>query len=301
MGLCFLYYLYNKSSSTSIKKERKNTGGPKKDTIRIRIFYGSTTGIAKSYAKKFFEELEYKNGVKVTIHSLEKFDTEEWENMNERQERLCFFVGTGEKGGPPDSCKRFFEELVDHRKDFRVSKYSLKNLRYIVVGVGNSDYGENFCKFAQDLDHELNELSGRKIARLLGDIKDDRIETQYERFLKRVMPLILGIKQLPPEKKIFRKKTKEEQEEEEVEVEKKDYFDDIEELEAEGMPTSGEMINDKLGTSLRRQGYKLVGTHSVVKLCRWTKSMLRGRGGCYKHSCFQKGTLVLMKGLFFYF
>uniref|UniRef100_A0A8D0GAY8 S-adenosyl-L-methionine-dependent tRNA 4-demethylwyosine synthase TYW1 n=1 Tax=Sphenodon punctatus TaxID=8508 RepID=A0A8D0GAY8_SPHPU len=31
-------------------------------------------------------------------------------------------------------------------------------------------------------------------------------------------------------------------------------------------------------------GYRLIGTHSGVKLCRWTKSMLRGRGGCYKHT-----------------
>lgn len=28
--------------------------------------------------------------------------------------------------------------------------------------------------------------------------------------------------------------------------------------------------------------YSLVGTHSAVKLCRWQKSMMRGRGGCYK-------------------
>lgn len=28
--------------------------------------------------------------------------------------------------------------------------------------------------------------------------------------------------------------------------------------------------------------YSLVGSHSAVKLCRWQKSMLRGRGGCYK-------------------
>ncbi len=26
------------------------------------------------------------------------------------------------------------------------------------------------------------------------------------------------------------------------------------------------------------------GTHSAVKICRWTKNQLRGRGGCYKHS-----------------
>ena len=30
--------------------------------------------------------------------------------------------------------------------------------------------------------------------------------------------------------------------------------------------------------------YALVGSHSAVKLCRWQKSMMRGRGGCYKWS-----------------
>lgn len=45
-----------------------------------------------------------------------------------------------------------------------------------------------------------------------------------------------------------------------------------------------EMITPLLRQSLEKQGYKLIGSHSGVKLCRWTKSMLRGRGGCYKHS-----------------
>jgi len=45
-----------------------------------------------------------------------------------------------------------------------------------------------------------------------------------------------------------------------------------------------EMISDKLRGALTKQGYHLVGSHSGVKICRWTKSQLRGRGGCYKHS-----------------
>jgi len=45
-----------------------------------------------------------------------------------------------------------------------------------------------------------------------------------------------------------------------------------------------EMITPNLRKALTKQGYRLVGTHSGVKLCRWTKSMLRGRGGCYKHT-----------------
>lgn len=36
--------------------------------------------------------------------------------------------------------------------------------------------------------------------------------------------------------------------------------------------------------TLNVQGYKIIGSHSGVKVCRWTKSQLRGRGGCYKHS-----------------
>ncbi|XP_061868251.1 S-adenosyl-L-methionine-dependent tRNA 4-demethylwyosine synthase TYW1B isoform X3 [Colius striatus] len=45
-----------------------------------------------------------------------------------------------------------------------------------------------------------------------------------------------------------------------------------------------EMITPALREALTKQGYRLIGGHSGVKLCRWTKSMLRGRGGCYKHT-----------------
>ena len=41
---------------------------------------------------------------------------------------------------------------------------------------------------------------------------------------------------------------------------------------------------NKLRGALSKQGYHLVGSHSGVKICRWTKAQLRGRGGCYKHS-----------------
>ncbi|KAM6932940.1 S-adenosyl-L-methionine-dependent tRNA 4-demethylwyosine synthase TYW1 [Xenentodon cancila] len=52
----------------------------------------------------------------------------------------------------------------------------------------------------------------------------------------------------------------------------------------EGEDGRREMITPALREALTKQGYKLIGSHSGVKLCRWTKSMLRGRGGCYKHT-----------------
>ncbi|KAK0629686.1 wyosine base formation [Bombardia bombarda] len=42
--------------------------------------------------------------------------------------------------------------------------------------------------------------------------------------------------------------------------------------------------NSPTYTSLTKQGYSIVGSHSGVKICRWTKSALRGRGSCYKYS-----------------
>ncbi len=33
---------------------------------------------------------------------------------------------------------------------------------------------------------------------------------------------------------------------------------------------------------LIKQGYRIVGSHSAVKTCGWTKNMIRGEGGCYK-------------------
>src|SRR3989338_1143226 len=49
---------------------------------------------------------------------------------------------------------------------------------------------------------------------------------------------------------------------------------------------------------LERQAYRLPGHPSAVKVCHWTKNMLRGKGGCYKfvfygirsHQCMQMTT-----------
>lgn len=50
--------------------------------------------------------------------------------------------------------------------------------------------------------------------------------------------------------------------------------------------TVKEMVpkNSPTYDSLTKQGYSIVGSHSGVKICRWTKSALRGRGSCYKFS-----------------
>lgn len=58
------------------------------------------------------------------------------------------------------------------------------------------------------------------------------------------------------------------------------------------------MLTDYAENVLKKQSYGLVGSHSCVKVCGWTKKMLKGEGGCYKlkfygimsHQCLQMST-----------
>jgi tRNA wybutosine-synthesizing protein 1 len=56
--------------------------------------------------------------------------------------------------------------------------------------------------------------------------------------------------------------------------------------EAQKNKPAREMVTARQRQALTKEGYKIIGTHSAVKLCRWTKHQLRGRGGCYKHTCY---------------
>lgn len=57
-------------------------------------------------------------------------------------------------------------------------------------------------------------------------------------------------------------------------------------------------VRPRQRAELEKQGYRLVGHHSAVKICGWTKNMLTAKGGCYKftfygirsHQCMQMTT-----------
>ena len=42
------------------------------------------------------------------------------------------------------------------------------------------------------------------------------------------------------------------------------------------------MLTEKRKNDLYEQGYRLVGNHSAIKVCLWTKRSLKGEGHCYK-------------------
>lgn len=50
------------------------------------------------------------------------------------------------------------------------------------------------------------------------------------------------------------------------------------------------MVSRKKAEDLYKQGYRLVGKHSAVKACMWTKKSLRGEGYCYKQKFYDTVT-----------
>lgn len=69
-------------------------------------------------------------------------------------------------------------------------------------------------------------------------------------------------------------------------------------LENELIQIEKPQLSEIQKSSLEKQGYRLVGDHSAVKTCEWTRKMIRGQGGCYKylfygirsHQCMQMTT-----------
>jgi tRNA wybutosine-synthesizing protein 1 len=43
-----------------------------------------------------------------------------------------------------------------------------------------------------------------------------------------------------------------------------------------------EMLTEHAKAKMTKQQYRIVGGHSAVKVCGWTKNMIKGQGGCYK-------------------
>lgn len=84
-----------------------------------------------------------------------------------------------------------------------------------------------------------------------------------------------------------------EEEEEDLHQKERDGTLDVEDLGASIKSSQERALVDKEPAamvtklqrkSLTKEGYRIIGTHSAVKLCRWTKNQMRGRGGCYKHT-----------------
>jgi tRNA wybutosine-synthesizing protein 1 len=218
-----------------------------------------------------------------------------------------------------EDLQRALEEL---QHDWRIEQAPLRSsgLRVATFGMGSSAYEDGTMgKPAKEAWTQFRTLGAKTIgAAGIGDdaVGDHAVVAFNEWMTSGVVPYLEGMYGKEKESCGCGKPSKEEgccsstdnHQEQPDEQDEEDYDSDEEDDEEQGEPevmdledmgnsmvksvkSSGdqpkelpEMTTPAQAIALKKEGYKLIGTHSAVKLCRWTKHQLRGRGGCYKHT-----------------
>lgn len=274
----------------------------------LRIIYATTTGTAKRFATLLAEDAKTIN-LNLELHDLATFDPDNFSTVGGL---YVFIVASYEDGQLPENARWFQDWLADVSNDFRESKALMRNIQFAVFGLGDSLYGNNFNKAAKTVEEYMLLMKGQKVVETgLGDqnVLSSKHAGLQEDFEAWKSSFWLGavkvfskasIKSIEVnadgEEEVNYESSSDEQEADGSDNEKVVDLEDLggvvqklnkakaQKAEDEKSTTPREMVTPLLRESLTKQGYRLVGSHSGVKLCRWTKSMLRGRGGCYKHT-----------------
>uniref|UniRef100_A0A8C2ANR4 S-adenosyl-L-methionine-dependent tRNA 4-demethylwyosine synthase TYW1 n=1 Tax=Cyprinus carpio TaxID=7962 RepID=A0A8C2ANR4_CYPCA len=263
-------------------------------------------------------------GIQCEVMDMKEYDPEDRLAEECTSKMICvFLVATYTDGQPTESAEWFCKWLEEASTDFRYGKTYLKGMRYAVFGLGNSVYVGHYNTVSKNIDKWLWMLSAARImTRGEGDCnvvksRHGSVQADFQawktKFLNRLQALAKGEKKACSGKCKSascknKKKHKEEAEDSQSHAEKNNSEEELmesssdAESSAEEEKSHGSVIDmEDLGNVMNRMKkakvktkpcsstvltyrYKLIGSHSGVKLCRWTKSMLRGRGGCYKHT-----------------
>lgn len=202
-----------------------------------------------------------------------------------------------------------------------MDRLSLQKLRYAVCGLGDSAYGDEFNVAAQQIDKWLGQLGATRIYPLGACDKNNDQKAQFDDWSRQFVTELQDKQSLEfAPAHVEYDSDAEEDTNDTAALGSEDEMLDVEDIgkmatklkqaklnreqeeqefavsQAKAKRTIGtdaavkrtqeprEMVSPMLHKNLTKQGYKIVGSHSGVKICRWTKSALRGRGFCYKHS-----------------
>lgn len=255
---------------------------------QIYIFYTTLTGSSQRIAKSLLDKLdnmELEHTPKMLSLDDDVDDLEEYfmkTPKNDSKNIYVLVLPSYETDSPIDY---FLEHLVETYQDFRVDKYPLRELAgFAVLGLGDSElWPEKFCYQAKLADRWLAKLGGRRLfpvgevcMKYEGDPKANGWIQQFAQLLGDNEPFYVDEDDIDDSDK----------EDDSTDADTLVDVEDMGDMMRKGAATAEtkEMVAKDSPTykSLTKQGYTIVGSHSGVKICRWTKSALRGRGLCYK-------------------
>ena len=266
------------------------------DAAPVLIVFASVTGTSRKLAGRLRDALA-KAGRSSIVVDAAKPQLDPWDELLNGDSKDCAVLVSTVHGGlaPEPSRRLLVEELDDVAADHRVGQGALRGRRFAVLGCGSTAYDPaRFCTAARVTEKTLRKLGAARVASQRLDDTEETEET-YVAWETRVVaafsrPQVRG-EQKPRKIKVEKTHRVSDSSDEEALVRKKSVTDvedmgvGLGEKEAEKKAKGPkDMVTQSQAKALKKEGYKLIGGHSAVKLCRWTKHQLRGRGGCYKHT-----------------
>ena len=120
---------------------------------RMTIAYGTESGNSKKLATDFVAKAR-KKGIQAKLVGLEQYRL----NDLPKEEYFLTVISTQGDGEPPAAAKKFYDHI--HQGGLR-----LDSLKYSVLALGDTSY-PLFCKAGEDVDQQLHNIGGQRIASL---------------------------------------------------------------------------------------------------------------------------------------
>lgn len=259
----------------------------------VRVFYSTLTGTSEKAAKVMCETLGKKyqgSDVDIQLINLDYVDDLDTYFISPAVKALyVMVVPSYETESPLDF---FIETIKETYNDFRIDSLTLAGTSFGVFGIGDSDgWPSRFCTEADIIDEYLEKLGSERMVKLERACMRHDLTTKLESFTNTLVNLVEHRNDdtlLSQTAQSLAKAKHESAETEDLDDEpKKESVGDIEDL-GKSSVTNNQTVKQMVAkdsptyTALTKQGYTIVGSHSGVKICRWTKSAMRGRGSCYK-------------------
>ncbi|KAK9382418.1 radical SAM superfamily-domain-containing protein [Kockiozyma suomiensis] len=273
----------------------------------IHIFYSTLTNTSEKYASKLHDLLRSHPIISqrsITVQNIDYVDDLDTFFVSPARSLdsafYLFVIPSYESESPLDY---FIETLKDTYNDFRIDSRPLRRIGgYAVFGLGDMlGWDHMFCYQALLVDKYLGKLGAPRAFPVgTGNVKGE-IGKEFEEWTTHLLDTLAdpnGVAEIPDITMSDDEGAEEAQDEDDlidsasVKLSKSTDANDVVDVEDMGViiqnskisSTKKEMVGKDSPTyaSLTKQGYTIVGSHSGVKICRWTKSALRGRGSCYK-------------------
>jgi len=294
-----------KKFTRTLKEDRSLPAAKEDNTPEYHVFYASqfkhTSTLAK-HITTLLPQSTYLHDIAL-IPNLDDYFLQHCSNS-------FYFILVPSYANDSGPTQRLIDALEETLNDFRVDANPLATLRgFVVFGMGDREgwpLKREFCYQALRVERLMKQLGAKRVFMAgMGDTKGRiSLETQLEGWLSRVLKSLERPKSTN-EKPIDEKGTEdspsllsdddmnddneprnEEGEEGETPLLDVEDIGPINQRKSTTIFTPKPMVSRTSTTyaALTKQGYTVIGTHSGVKICRWTKSALRGRGSCYKFS-----------------